>query len=532
MSHRTASVGVFSLLFLMYASVHTYAGWNANSRLDLLHALTKEGTLYTDRYHNNTGDKAFTSGHYYSDKVPGTVFLALPAFTIASAMLYVTHTSIDSETGWGFTDWFATAGSVGLLAALGGVAIFSLLTNLIGRRSALLVTLGTFLGSLPFPYATSLFSHAGTIGLLSIALWAVESPSGDPVVHEAHPRSLPLGEGVKVFMTVGLTLFSVWLVLPLPYRHSLFPLFVVCMLGGVVTFYGWHVVDWLLWHYAPLARLSSSGTSARDALAGFACGMALMSELTAGIAAIGIALLALLRGWPRFLRIALASVPPIMLFMTFNWLAFGKPWSVGYEHLLGWEEAKQGFFGIHFPPSPYSISILLFSEYRGLFFLTPLFLLSFASLWALPQRTPWRLMIWFLVPLVHVCFIGGFYLPSGGGALGPRYLSAIVPFLAVLSGIGMMQLKKTGTVLAVISIVLTGMGTFTNITPAEGNMFPFSTIFIPALLQGKIVPNLLSMLTGFGEQASLLLYALFLAGAGTILWVLMGKGEGVVTFTR
>ena len=36
-------------------------------------------------------------------------------------------------------------------------------------------TFGLFLGSFTWPYATALFAHAGTIGLLCIALWAALS---------------------------------------------------------------------------------------------------------------------------------------------------------------------------------------------------------------------------------------------------------------------------------------------------------------------------------------------------------------------
>ena len=54
----------------------------------------------------------------------------------------------------------------------GGVAFFALLAPRLGVPIALVATYGVFLGSLTFPYATAMFAHAGTIGLLCIALWA------------------------------------------------------------------------------------------------------------------------------------------------------------------------------------------------------------------------------------------------------------------------------------------------------------------------------------------------------------------------
>jgi hypothetical protein len=80
---------------------------------------------------------------------------------------------MDSDKGWFISDWIATAGSVALIAAIGGAAMFLFLTRLVGQRIAFVTVLFVFLGAAPFPYSTMLFSHAAVIGLLSIALWAI-----------------------------------------------------------------------------------------------------------------------------------------------------------------------------------------------------------------------------------------------------------------------------------------------------------------------------------------------------------------------
>ena len=79
----------------------------------------------------------------------------------------------DSEPARRISDWTTTAGSIGVLVAAGGVAFFALLRRRVGDGVALLSTLALFLGSLIFPYATALFAHAGTVALLTVALWAV-----------------------------------------------------------------------------------------------------------------------------------------------------------------------------------------------------------------------------------------------------------------------------------------------------------------------------------------------------------------------
>jgi hypothetical protein len=147
----------------------------AVSRLDLLHALISRRTLKIDRYQANTPDKSWKNGHFYSDKAPGTVVLALPSFYAAAVFLRLVGVSPESEVGWLATSWVASAASNGLLAACGAAAAFAWLQRWVSSRSALLSTLAIFLGAAPLPYATMMFSHTLVVGLIAIALWAVVS---------------------------------------------------------------------------------------------------------------------------------------------------------------------------------------------------------------------------------------------------------------------------------------------------------------------------------------------------------------------
>src|SRR5882724_788727 len=66
------------VIFLSFIYFYEGGGWNQNSRFDLLRAMVERHTLQIDAYHENTQDKAHFRGHYYSDKAPGLVFLAVP----------------------------------------------------------------------------------------------------------------------------------------------------------------------------------------------------------------------------------------------------------------------------------------------------------------------------------------------------------------------------------------------------------------------------------------------------------------------
>jgi MFS family permease len=171
-----AAALLFVSLFVPFAYFNHSDGWNQGARLAELHAIVLQRTLAIDNYHLNTGDKALINGHYYSEKAPAIVVLALPVFTATAVAQRMAGIDPDTPEAWRVSNWTATAGSVGLLAALGGVAFFSLLRHRMSSFAALVATYALFLGSIGWPYATALFAHGATIGLLAIALWAVLSP--------------------------------------------------------------------------------------------------------------------------------------------------------------------------------------------------------------------------------------------------------------------------------------------------------------------------------------------------------------------
>lgn len=164
---------LFALLFLPYAYFDHSDGWNQNSRLAELHAVVVKHTMTIDAYHVFTGDKAFINGHFYSEKAPGVALLALPPFAVTVFAQRLRGIDPDAARPWIASAWIAKAGSVSVIAALAGLACFTLLRNRFTTRLSLLATVSVWLGTLAFPYATSFFSHALTMGLLTIALWAV-----------------------------------------------------------------------------------------------------------------------------------------------------------------------------------------------------------------------------------------------------------------------------------------------------------------------------------------------------------------------
>jgi hypothetical protein len=197
---------MFLFLYLPFVYFNHSDGWNQHARFAELHSVMLQHTLAIDTYHEITGDKALLNGHYYSEKAPATSLMAMPAFALTTIVQRSLGIDPDSESAWRVSEWTTTAGSVAVLAALGGVAFFALLRRRFGQVEAHIATIAVFLGSLTFPYAASLFAHAGTIGLLCITLWCVlRDPSSSRgldylggicaglAVASEYPAIIPLG---------------------------------------------------------------------------------------------------------------------------------------------------------------------------------------------------------------------------------------------------------------------------------------------------------------------------------------------------
>src|SRR5438876_10651979 len=141
--YETKARAMWGLWFLLWISFvftqqEQFDGPTPVSRLDLLHAITIGGTFAIDAYHKNTPDKALFEKHYYSDKAPGTVALALASFAATADVLRLVGVNPESRTGWLVSSWGACAASNGIIASLGGAALFEWLSRYVATRWALL----------------------------------------------------------------------------------------------------------------------------------------------------------------------------------------------------------------------------------------------------------------------------------------------------------------------------------------------------------------------------------------------------------
>jgi hypothetical protein len=121
---RMRALLIGAVVLVSYAYFYQAGGWNQNSRFDLVRAVIEQGTLRIDSYHENTEDKAFANGHYYSDKAPGLALVAVPIAEVTRFFLRVAGLDPASPRGLVAISYSVTLFGVALPMAMACVVLF------------------------------------------------------------------------------------------------------------------------------------------------------------------------------------------------------------------------------------------------------------------------------------------------------------------------------------------------------------------------------------------------------------------------
>jgi hypothetical protein len=399
---------VFVALFVPFTYFNHSDGWNQGVRLAELHAVVLKHTLRIDDYLSYTGDRALIEGHYYSEKAPAMALLALPSFAVTVGVQTMLGIDPDAPPATRVSEWIATAGSVGVLAALGGVAFFALLSARFDPLTAVIGTFALFLGSLTWPYATALFSHAGTIGLIAIALWAA--------------------------------------------------------LGPV--------------------------SSRRDVIAGLAAGFAVASEYPALLAGAALGLYLGATDLRRMFRFGLATLPAAALILVNNYAISGSPFQLSYgANPLFPELTAVNSYGFNMPQLG-AMRAVLWGEYRGLFFWSPVTLMAIPGWYFMFRKDRAVAIMTAAACLLILLQVGAFYTWFGGNAFGPRYLAPALPLIALAAAYAINRFPEMGIVLTVVSIGLIGAVTAIAIDPPGDVLTPFESFYMARIEQHRFAGNL------------------------------------------
>jgi hypothetical protein len=191
---RIRALLIFGVTFFSYAYFYEGAGWNQNSRFDLVRSIVEQGTLRIDDFQRNTEDKAYANGHYYSDKAPGLALLAVPAAWAGRALLRVPGVDPASPRGLVDLAYWVTVWAVALPMAAACACLFWVAMELgcsVSASAFAVLALG--LATPMWAYSTLFWGHALAGACLVFAFACALRLRGDVNSAGAMPWGLALG---------------------------------------------------------------------------------------------------------------------------------------------------------------------------------------------------------------------------------------------------------------------------------------------------------------------------------------------------
>ena len=223
----------------------------------------------------------------------------------------------------------------------------------------------------------------------------------------------------------------------------------------------------------------------RPVAAGLAAGAAgLTNYLCIPVALIlGIALLVRSKNRVRdALLYAAGGLPGAALLSWYHYRAFGGPFSLPIESENPAFLDKDAFLGIMNMPRADALWGVTFSPYRGLFFLSPLLLLAIVGLFRMRPRL--EAVTIAAVSAFFLLFNASFNGWHGGYAIGPRYITPIIPLLAL--GLVYVPWKAVLGLLGAVSMAMNLIATAVDPQPPDSVMNPIRDYALPLLVYGAV----------------------------------------------
>ncbi len=203
------------------------------------------------------------------------------------------------------------------------------------------------------------------------------------------------------------------------------------------------------------------------ALAGLAMGYAVASEYPVFFVSLVLGLFLLSRRDALNVRGVLSragayiagGIVGIIPLLLYNHYAFRSWTHLAYSDV---PRQKKGFFGIGAPSLKVLSTLLLDS--RGLLTLSPVLIMGAIGLWLLFKKKGRRAEALTAggICLCYMIYNSGYYLPFGGGFMGPRFLTTMLPFLAFPIALSLKRFPGPTIALAGVSITTTVVATITH----------------------------------------------------------------------
>jgi len=204
----------------------------------------------------------------------------------------------------------------------------------------------------------------------------------------------------------------------------------------------------------------------------------------------------------------LGAVVGIVPLLLYNHYAFNSWTHLAYSDV---PRQQKGFFGIGAPSLKVLSTLLLDS--RGLLTISPVLIMGAIGAVLLYKRGKRAEAL--SIGGICLCYIGynsGYYLPFGGGFMGPRFLTTMLPFLAVPLGLAFKRYPGPTIALAAVSITTTVIATITHPLVGYENE---TVVWVRYLSKGLFQPTIASAYglgRGWGG-----IWPFFLAAGGAVL---------------
>jgi hypothetical protein len=205
----------------------------------------------------------------------------------------------------------------------------------------------------------------------------------------------------------------------------------------------------------------------------------------------------------------LIGIVPLLLY---NHYAFHSWTHLAYSSI---PRQQKGFFGIGAPSLPV-LATLLFDS-RGLLTLSPVLAMGAVGAWLLYKRGLRAEALTIAgICVLYIGYNSGYYLPFGGGFMGPRFLMTMLPFLALPTCLALKRFPGPTIGLAAVSITATVIATITHPLIGYENE---ADVFTRYLGRGLFQPTIASAF-GMGRSWGGIWPFVLCAGGGVLLTVL------------
>lgn len=366
---------IFLTFFIIYSFFVYWSTWNEESRFALTRAIVNEKRFEIDSYANQTGDRSFYNGHYYSDKDPEQSLLATPTYWIWKFIYYnffpsnfiKTHSENttyvverDNPIVHYINPGFFTLVSIALvtiftsslLSALTVMLIYKILKYFTKNEKLRLLTTFTYgLGTLAFPYAIVFIEHSITTFLGFFSFFLLFKSRQEKIDRKSYFYLSGLIFGIAITSNaITVFLLPIYLVYLLYFNKRKSMFFVIGILLGVLPF--------LLYNY--------------------------------------------------FIFNTIFTLPRYHLDLSI----WSKIYQLGLLNL-------------------FVVLRLMFYPYNGLFFFYPILAFSFIGFYYMYKEFKIETLLFIIIFIIYLLLISSWWAWWGGLCFGPRQLLPIVPFITI-----------------------------------------------------------------------------------------------------